>query len=227
MRISTVQINRQGLTNILEQQQKLLQTQMQIATGKRILKPSDDPVGASQALLLNQQLRISERHQGNINLAETRLQIEEGVLNSVSNVIQRIRELHIQASSTLTSGTAREGIVEELKGRLDELAALANTQDADGSHIFAGFQIQGQAYSKNSQGVYIYNGDQGQNYVSVAGELKIAISDPGSDIFSYQQGNGTFVVNDSGATNTGTAVIGETSVTNFAAYVPDTYTINL
>lgn len=227
MRISTSQIHAQGIKSILNQQAQLTQDQINIATGKRILTPADDPVGAAQIVLLRQQVANSERFNTNADLAETRLNLEDDLLGNLTNVVQRVRELHIQASSDTLGDQARAAIVEELQVKLGELVGLANTQDANGDYMFGGYQNNVQPYTQNNQGDYVYNGDAGQRYVEIAEGLRIPVSDAGFTIFeNVKSGNGTFTVADTGAANTGSVVIGTTSITNVADYVQDTYTIS-
>ena len=74
MRISTRQIQQLGIDSILAQQEKLSRTQQQVATGKRVLLPSDDPVATTQLLQLRQSIETTEQYQANADAAINRLQ---------------------------------------------------------------------------------------------------------------------------------------------------------
>ena len=69
MRISTNQLNLVAVNAILDQQAKLSKTQIQIATGEKIVTPSDDPVGAARILDLNQAIKQTEQFQKNADAA--------------------------------------------------------------------------------------------------------------------------------------------------------------
>jgi len=100
MRISTNQMQFRALNSMLDQQSDMSKTQMQLASGKRIVKPSDDPVASAAILGLNQSKTITERYQLNGDAARARLEIEEGTLTSVTDQLQRVRELALQANNS-------------------------------------------------------------------------------------------------------------------------------
>lgn len=223
MRLSSVQIFQQGISGILEQQAKLQQTEQQLATGRRIQTPSDDPAAAAQILDITEDLGLMDQYQRNANLAEGQLAQEETVLADVGNLLQRVRELVVQANNATQSPETRQSIAVEVEARLDELLSLANSRNADGEYIFAGFQASAQPFSRQG-GVYSYSGDDGQRMLQVGRSTQVAVQDSGYDVFvAVPAGNGVFTV-DAGAGNAGTAVAGSTSVVG--AFVPDTYTLS-
>lgn len=226
MRISTSQLHNTALNSILDQQSSLLKVQQQIATGRRILTPSDDPSGAARALNLTQVDSVFQQYNENANLANGRLRIEENTLTGVTNLIQTVRELAIQANNDTQSNESRRAISQEVRQRLNELVDLANTQDANGEYIFSGFQGFTQAVSANVNGTFSYAGDDGQRFVQIGPNRQVAIGDSGLDaFFRIRNGNGTFATA-ANIANTGTGVIDSGSVTNPAAYTVDTFTID-
>ena len=76
MRIGTLQMFRQGVNSILDQQTQLAHTQNQLSTGKRIVNPSDDPIGSAQLIGLSESLRVTEQYQRNGQMARFRLEQE-------------------------------------------------------------------------------------------------------------------------------------------------------
>ena len=227
MRIATAQIQRQAISNILKQQSALYEQKSHLDSGKRINKPSDDPIGASQAILLRQQIASSEQFNSNVDMAQGNLEIEDSLLTSIINVFQRVRELNISSNNTSLNAENRSSIVSELKERLGEVLGLLNTKDANGDYIFSGYQIEKTPFTLNPNGSYQYNGDEGQRHLEISEGLKIPISDNGFDLFqNIKNGNGDYSIKDTAGTNTGTAVIGESIVTDPSAYVSDTYTLS-
>ena len=222
MRLSSVQIFQQGISSILDQQSKLNQTEQQLATGRRILTPSDDPVAAVQILDITEDLEMVDQYQRNGNLAEGQLALEESVLADVGNLLQRVRELVVQANNATQSPETRERIAVEIDAHLDELQALSNTRDATGEYIFAGFQADVQPFGRQG-GTFSYSGDDGQRFLQLASSTQIAVRDSGFDVFmSVPSGNGTFDIEPNTA-NAGSAVAGASSATG--TFVPDNYTI--
>ena len=99
----------------------------------------------------------------------------------------------------------------------DSLLSLANTQDGNGQYIFGGFATQTQPFSVSATGA-TYAGDQGQRQVQIAAGQTVVVGDNGDLVFNQiKTGNGTFTAA-AEAGNTGTGVIGATTVTDPAGY---------
>ena len=139
IRISSQQIFSGGINRLQDINSNLIDTQQQLSTGKKVNKPSDDPVAAARILKLDQELQRSETYGRNANLADNRLKQEESTLASAVDIIQRVRELTVQAGNGSLSANDRQSISAELKERLGQLANIANTRDASGEYIFSGF----------------------------------------------------------------------------------------
>ncbi|QSP94102.1 flagellar hook-associated protein FlgL [Marinobacter salinisoli] len=183
IRISSQQIFTGGINRLQELNGNLNNTQQQISTGKRVNTPSDDPVAAARILKLDQELARTETYQRNVDLADNRLSQEESALESAVDIIQRVRELTVQAGNGSLSQNDLRSISSELKERLDQLAQVANTRDASGEYIFSGFQGSTQAFVQDATGAWQYQGDEGQRRLEVDDGVTVAISDHGKGIF--------------------------------------------
>lgn len=224
MRISTAWAQRQSVTNMLDRQADLSRTQRQFATGKRILAPSDDPIGATQVLGLNKTLARTAQYQRNIGAATDRLQQEEHVLSSVGKLLQNVRQLALQANNATQTNETRADIAVEVRQRIDQLVQIANTRDGRGEYIFSGYSTDTRPFTKAAGGV-VYQGDQGQRVFQVGASQRIAAGDNGEDVFErIATGNGTFAVSPDAA-NTGSGIVGATAVTDPTAYDDDTYSV--
>ncbi len=223
MRISTSQLFQTGLNAILDQQSAASKTQLQIATGRRILAPADDPAGSARILDLNQEITLTEQYQSNADFARTRLSLEEGALIGVGNLLHRIRELAIQGNNDTLSDSDRGSIAVEVRQHLDQLLSIANTRDPNGEYIFAGFQGLTQPFRRGLVGNYIYSGDDGQRFLQIGPNRQVAVGDSGTDVFrAIRNGNGTFTTF-SNLANIGSGVIDPGTVAG--TFVADTYTI--
>lgn len=221
-RISTLQIYQSGISTILERQAELARTQQELASGKRIQSPSDDPSGAVRILDLEEDIRLVDQYQRNASLAQGQLAVEESTLSDVNNVLQRVRELTVQANNATQSAETRASIGVEVRARLEELVALANTRDGNDEYLFAGFQSQNQPFTQQS-GAVTYSGDDGQRFIDIAASAQVAVRDTGSRVFlDVDAGNGRFDF-DADPANTGTAVVAESSADG--SYVRDNYTL--
>jgi len=183
IRISSQQIFSSGISRLQELNSNLNSTQQQIASGKRVNKPSDDPVAAARILKLDQELSRVSTYERNVSLADNRLSQEENALTSAVDVIQRIRELTVQAGNGSLSPNDRQSISSEMKERLGQLANIGNTRDASGEYIFSGFQGSVQAFQQNDEGKYVYQGDEGQRVLEIDDGVTVPISDHGKGIF--------------------------------------------
>lgn len=83
------------------------------------------------------------------------------------DVIQRIRELTVQAGNGSLSPNDRKSISSEMKERIGQLANIANTRDASGEYIFSGFQGSTAAFGKDASGSWVYQGDEGQRVLEI------------------------------------------------------------
>ncbi|MBT8077589.1 MAG: flagellar hook-associated protein FlgL [Gammaproteobacteria bacterium] len=224
MRVSTIGAYNQGVELMQRLQVALDHTQRQIASGRRLLTPSDDPIAAGRALNLRESLSQLVQFDRNANLAGSRLGYEESALTSASNILHRVRELALQANNATQTQEAREFISIEIRQLLGELVDVANQQDGNGRYMFAGTRDATLPVT-HTGGSYVYNGDQGQRLVQIADNRQVADGDPGSEVFFHvRNGNGTFVATPA-AFNAGSGILNATSVVDAAAYDRDTYTI--
>jgi len=213
-----------GVDGMLDQQSQFSKTQNQLASGKRVVVPSDDPTGAVQMLDLQKNMESTQRYQENIAAARVSLNMEEQGLRDGIGILQRVRDLTIQANNSAMSNSQRQGLAQEIEEHLAGLLGLANTQDANGDYLFAGFSTNGKPFSQSAAS-FNYAGDQGQRLLQVGPNRQVAMSDSGSQVFqAIKNGNGSFVTAYNPA-NTGSGVIDPGTVINPTAWVRDTYTI--
>lgn len=211
MRISTNTLYETGASRIGDLQSTLSRTQEQMATGRRILVPSDDPVAAAQALEVTQAQSINSQFAINRQNALASLSMEEHVLASITTLIQDVQTLTVSAGNGGMDDSQRKFLATELKGRFDDLMGLANTRDGAGNYLFGGFRTTDQPFAKTATGAS-YTGDQGVRMLQVGPLRQIAMNDPGSTIFlGNKTGNGVFSAT-AAASNAGTGILSGASV---------------
>lgn len=222
MRISTSLFQQQAIDAILGQQAQVSKTQQQLASGQRILTPADDPAAAARLMDVRETAEKISQFKRNADGAEARLSQEETALAGVGNLLQRVRELAVQANNGSQNNETRGMIAKEVRQRLDELVGLANSQDASGEYLFAGFKGRTQPFTQEG-GNFTYHGDQGQRLIQISSSVQIADSHPGSEVFlAIREGNGTFATA-ADLANTGSGVIGPGSVSG--TFAPGDYTL--
>lgn len=191
MRVSTLQVFNGGLQGIQRNQGDLYKTQNQLATGRRVLTPADDPIAASQALVVGQSKAINTQYMENQALAKSTLGLAEVNLTSVVNELQNVLQRAVQAGSSALDATQKGMIAQDLKGSLENILGLANAQDGDGRFLFAGFKTQAQPFGVTGNGApynlsnqYIgYSGDNGQRKLQVSASQEMSISEAGPEVF--------------------------------------------
>ena len=224
MRVSNQGSFLTGLQAMQRLQQALDVTQRQISSGRRILNPSDDPIGSARAIELRESISRIEQFDRNAGIARNRLSQEEAALGSVNNVLQRIRELTLQANNATQSNETRKLIAVEVREHLDHLQQLANQKDGNGNYLFAGNQVETRPVTRAGS-VFTYNGDQSTRMIQIGEGRELADGDPGSEVFfRVRTGNGSIAVSAAGA-NAGTGMFGTYSVTDPTQYDADTYQV--
>lgn len=182
MRVSTSMIYNKGLQQIQAQSAGLLQTQQQIASGRRILTPADDPVAAARALEIRQSQSSNEQFLSNQAAANDRLRTTENRLTGVGDIMQYMRERAVQAGNAALGGRELGYIATDLRAQFDALVGLANSRDAQGDYVFGGYQTRQPPYA-GGFGNVAYQGDDNQMAVQVSPSRYMPVSFAGSDVF--------------------------------------------
>lgn len=218
LRISTNMIFDQGVTNMQNRTAALLKTQDQIANGRRILTPADDPVGAARSLEVEQSQAINQQYQRNADSATTALGLSENALTSVTTLLQDVKTTAVNAGDGALSEKELDTLGNDLRGRYQELLGLVNSTDGNGQYLYSGFQGSTRPFAETAPGVVAYQGDQGARRIQISSSRQIEVSDAGSDIFQLiKNGNGTFV-SGAAAANTGSGIVSPGTVTNPVAW---------
>ena len=234
MRVSSGMIFDAGVASINRQTASLLHLQRQVASNRRILAPSDDPVAAARALEVTQASDVAAQFKQNQNYANSALGLEEVQLGSAGDILARVRELAVQAGNASLAASDRKAIATELRARFEEVLGVANATDGTGNHIFAGFMsaatpFGGTVESILSGGEIGYVGDDGQRMLQLSPTRFLEVSDSGSEVFKrIRNGNGYFATGYA-AGNTGTGVVDSGNITDPAkwnALVARNFSIN-
>ena len=225
MRVSTGMLYDVGVGSIQRQTSSLLHTQQQVASGRRILTPADDPVSAARALEVTQSKEMNAQYAANQGNAKTSLGLVESQLGNVGDLLSYVRERAVQAGNTVLSDDDRRSIAVDLRAQFNQLLGLANSGDGTGQYLFSGYQGATKPFSGSVEAGVSYAGDDGQRLLQVSPSRQLAVSDSGSDVFvRIRNGNGTFVTGAS-AGNTGSGLIDAGNVLNPTAVTGHNYTI--
>ncbi len=223
MRISSSYFSRRLATDYLRKQTELAQVQSQLASGKKINRPSDDPAVAVVNSSLKQASSLLEQFDRNSTFAESRLSIEETALASVSNVLLRMKELALAVNNDTLSANDNNAFLAEVEQQLAELIDYSNTSDANGDFLFAGSNVGSKPFVGNHAINYL--GDDGVKSIQLGAERTVASSDSGAEVFQrIRNGNGDLSVS-AAQTNTGTGRLSPASIQDRQAYQKHAYSI--
>ena len=185
MRISTAWSQQLGVNGMLDRQAKLTHTQMQLASGKKILTASDNAAAAARSVDLNYSINQTNQYQSNIDAAQQRLELEDGLLQSAVNILHRVKELAIQGMSGANTQTDRDTIALEIEELNDNMLGLANTRNSNGEYVFSGYKSTVPAFAKDTKfdNAYVYQGDEHFRSIQISVERQVADGDPGTKAF--------------------------------------------
>ena len=138
MRISTAFSFQRAVQDVQNNLVEIGKLQTQIGSGKKLLRPSDGPTESARSVDLNQAISRLDQFERNRGFANQKLGLVDATLTSVNNVLQRVRDLTIQANSSGQTNETRNIIKTEIEQRLNELLDYANTRDGGGDYLFAG-----------------------------------------------------------------------------------------
>ncbi|MFQ2821240.1 MULTISPECIES: lateral flagellar hook-associated protein LfgL [Aeromonas] len=183
MRISTNQIQLSMLDNLQHGFGEYARLDRQISTNKRILQPSDDPVGSVQLLGLHKEQSAMAQYQKNIANAKSQLSQGELQLDTMTNMLMRLRELTQTAANGSLSEDDRKAVASEVAIIKEGLLDLANARNESGSSLFSGSKVDQTALVKIATGDYAYQGDNLVREVSIAKGVTVGLNQTADQLF--------------------------------------------
>ncbi|WP_068620593.1 flagellar hook-associated protein FlgL [Paenibacillus tuaregi] len=190
LRITSNMMNSQLMLNLNRNAQSMNNTQNQLATGRKLNKPSDDPVGITYSLRYRGELASNDQYTKNVDSALSWLDYNDTVLGQTGDVIQRLRELTVQAATGTNPQSALDSINKEVGQLKEQLIDIANST-LNGKYIFNGEAYNRKPYDfpKNPDGtsdtssLSTLTTDTGLINYSVGDSVQLPINMTGTDIF--------------------------------------------
>ena len=178
------------VADITQTQQQLNQANQQIASGRSINQPSDNPAGTSALILNHAAQSQTDSFQVNVSNLQERLQTADSALNSAVTAVNQAISLSVQAGNSNLSDTDRQAIVSQLSGIQQQLVSIANTSYS-GTYLFAGSAVETQPFTLNPSAAasVTYNGNTSVTSVEVGNGESVATNVPGSELFLNSSGS--------------------------------------
>ena len=186
MRISTVTMFDQSMSSMNRQQSDFLKVSQQIASGRRVVNPSDDPQASSRAVGVGQAQAITQQYTDARISARNSLAQAESVVNSVADSITSAKTLLVQAASDTLSDVDRQSVASELRGVYETLIGQANATDGNGRYLFGGYRDDAPPFARTGgEGVSgtQYIGDTNSREQRIDASRLMPVSDNGKTIF--------------------------------------------
>jgi len=188
MRVADQQIYGTLLGNLQRSRSQILIAQDQISSQRKVSNPSDDPSAFGQIVLDKSALSQTAQWTRNIDFGTARVDAADQALGQVQNLITRVRELTIEASSDTTSADGRRTIAKEVRQLQRQLVQLGNTEVA-GQAIFAGTKTDISPFVITSGDTVTYQGNSETQSIAVSENQTVQILVPGSSMFTGSSTN--------------------------------------
>ncbi len=175
MRISSRIMADHIKANLAKQSRQLMETQMKLASGKEINKPSDDPAGIGKVLDYRTTLSTIDQYRDNILDAKTRVEFTESILDQAQNLIRQAKNIASNPDSE-----SKIAFAQEIDNIRQQVLGLANSKYG-ANYIFSGHVTDTAPF--DTAAPFAYNGDSGSHQVIVGEGITIQIETDGGQIF--------------------------------------------
>ncbi len=161
---------------------KLEKLQIQNATQKKMVSPSDDPSATTKLLDIRTQSTVNQQFENNALMAKTRLVMTDTALSELYDILVRAKEIAIgQSSAASASQDSRLGVAQEVAALYKQLIAVANRRVGQ-HYLFGGFKTLTPPFTPEGQ----YKGDNGLIQVEVQRGVMVSMNVPGSEVFDVK-----------------------------------------
>lgn len=187
-RIGTANMYDRTINNIGKQQTDLANQMEHASAGKRVLRPSDDPVAAAQAERARTRLTRIESDQRTLDAQTATIQYGESTLGEINGALQEFRSLIVNAGNGAFNQTQRDTLVEQLQSLRSQVLTYTNRKDSNGLPLFRGLDTASTTpFPGGTQG--IQSGQTNVSEYTITNSLDGALA-----FFSGKTGNGVLAI---------------------------------
>lgn len=189
MRVSTQQSYVSMTQSFNDLSSDLSHVVTQMATGKSILLPSDDPIAATRITQLNRQQSALDQYQTNIDSASAGMSQQESILDGVNNDLLAIRDDLLEAANGTNTAESLSSLGQDIQSMTEAMVSALNYQDEDGHYVFGG-TVNDQppivAVDEDGDGLtdsYTYQGNDDHRQTTVSNGVEVDTNVAVSDFF--------------------------------------------
>ncbi|MGL6476343.1 flagellar hook-associated protein FlgL [Aeromonas hydrophila] len=183
MRITTNMVYDRNLSSLNGANERLSTAYEQLMTGNKFKTAGEDPSGMSQKLALTKEIDLFKQYGVNGSLLENSLGHEETVLTALNTAMTSAQTLIQKANDSAVGYEDRQAIASELEGLQKQMFDLMNSKNSQGEYIFGGNQSKTQPFIQDASGNYVFQGDTGQRNIQVSPTVQIPANDSGFNLF--------------------------------------------
>jgi len=181
MRVTNKMVNDTVLMNLNRSLTRYMALEESMSSGRRINKPSDDPIGTQKDLNYRTVLSNIEQYQSNISNAHNILSTYDNTLGDMADIVSSAMELAVSMSNDTFDENARQSAANEAQSLFDQLIAMANTK-VDSRYIFSGYKTDTESFLVGPGGVN-YMGDNGLIAAEIEAGTRVGVNLIGADVF--------------------------------------------
>lgn len=178
------------LADLQQSQQSVNTALQQVATGKSVTIPSDNPVASAEMVQNSIESAQVDQYTQNVTSLQGSVQSAGSVLSSVVSSLNQAISLGTEGANGTTNSSNMQVIASQVQSILTSVVSLANTS-YQGSYLFGGTASSSEPYTADptSPSGYSYNGSANVNSVAVGDQVSVQVGLPGSQIFSSSSTN--------------------------------------
>lgn len=151
VRVTQNMLNNNMLRNLNNSMRNMDKLQEQLSSGKKVSKPSDDPVVAARGMFYRSSLMENEQYQRNVSQVQSWMDMTDQTLDEAGNIMKRVQELLVNAGDGALSDEDLQAIAAEIEELKNHMGTLAN-QQINGSYIFNGTDTDIPPYDATANG---------------------------------------------------------------------------
>ncbi len=182
MRITQGMMVNNYLHNLNKNYTNLGKLQMQLSTGHKVSKPSDNPFVVTRTMELKSSIAANERFKKNIEEAKGWVDTQEMALGQINDALQKARELTVQGATGSLSESDKLAVAEQIKQIREQIVDIANTS-YDGRYIFSGTNTTTKPFEITEDGKVQYNGSTEELDKELSQGVSLNIGISGKDFF--------------------------------------------
>lgn len=182
IRVTQNMLNSNMLRNLHKSMYSMDTMQQQLSSGKKISRPSEDPVVATRGMFYRSSLMENEQYQRNITEVQSWLELSDKALDEAGSIMHRVRELAVNSGNSALGPDSLQAMSKEIAQLKEHLGSVAN-QTLGGKFIFGGSDIMTPPYDVD-QGKYVSNNNS-EMMLEVGTGILVPINVTGQSVFNH------------------------------------------